>query len=71
MHRQCTELIANAAGVERNYGSITSRHKKRMQGWGKGSSSPPDHPKALEKGKVSAERGSELGLSAGQIPPRG
>lgn len=66
---QYAELIAKAAGFERNYAFITSRYKKLVSGEMKWSSSLRDHLKELEKGKICAYCGSATGLSADHIIP--
>lgn len=66
---QYAELIAKAAGFERNYGFITSRYKKLISGEMKWSSSLRDRLKELEKGKVCAYCGSTAGLSVDHIIP--
>ena len=66
---QYAEPIAKAAGVERNYGFITSRYKKLLSGEMKWSSSLRDHIKELEQGSVCAYCGSTAVLSADHIIP--
>jgi len=66
---QYAELIAKAAGFEKNYGFITSRYKKLVSGEMKWSSSLRDHLKELEKGNVCAYCGATDGLSADHIIP--
>jgi hypothetical protein len=63
------QLIAKAAGFERNYGFITSRYKKLLSGEMKWSSSLRDHIHELEKGRVCAYCGASEGLSADHIIP--
>lgn len=66
---QYAQLIARAAGFEKNYGFIVSRYKKLESGEITWSSSVRDYQKELEKGRVCAYCGAAGALSTDHIVP--